>query len=554
MSDSTASSSNDAEEMPPIPLTEVASKGGLDPDSLVPHGGWAARVPWRPQERSADRSRAKMILVTAATPTKAGIGKTVTTIGLTDGLNALGHQTVATLRQPALGPTLGMKGGAAGGGRCRVVPSERVNLGLLGDFDAISHAQNLLVAAGDNSRFQGDPHGFGTAPLLQRRVWHINDRALRRVTTHPDGAGKIEVETGIDLVAACETMAIMALASSPADMRARVGRMVVALDRDGKRVTADDLEVGGAMAVLLRDAVNPTLLSTLDGNAVLFQAGPFANLGPGVSGVIADKVALAAADYVVTEAGFGSDLGAEKYLNLKVPAGAQWPDAVVLVTTVRSFLQHAPEGASDPLAEGLANISAHLDNLKNFNVPVVLVVNRHPDDDASHVRRILDETPELGAISAVESFHFADGAEGARAMAEAVVAAAAEQREPGGLYEENDLVKDKVEAIASKVYGAGQVVWSERAIADLEVLAKMGLDRARPCMVKTPASLSASAKKMGRPTGFDLPIKEVRAWDGAGIAVPLVGKVLTLPGLPKRPGAADYEYDPETGAIRKSGD
>jgi formate--tetrahydrofolate ligase len=542
------------DELPPIPLTEIAAKGGLDPDALMPHGSWAARVPWRPRERDASRPRAKMILVTAATPTKSGIGKTVATIGIADGLNAAGHRTIATLRQPALGPTLGMKGGAAGGGQCRVVPSDRVNLGLLGDFDAISHAQNMLVAAADNARFQGDRWGFGTEPLLQRRVWHVNDRALRRVVTHPDGKGEVAVETGLDLVPACETMALLTLAASPADLRARLGRMTVAMDRDGRPVTADDLEVGGAMMVLLRDAVNPALLGTLEGSPVLVHSGPFANLGPGVSSVMADKVALAAADYVVTEAGFGSDLGAEKYLDLKVPAGAQWPDAVVLVTTVRSYLQHAADGAEDPLADGLDNLSAHLDNLANFNVPVVVVVNRHPDDEPAQVKRILEEAPKRGAFAAVESFHFARGSEGSKDMIAAVLEATAQEREPGGVYEADAPVREKVEAVAAKVYGAGSVKWSAGALADLERIEALGLGRARPCMVKTPASLSARGSVKGRPRGFELPIREVRAWTGAGLAVPLVGAILTLPGLPERPGAADYEYDAETGAVRYSRD
>lgn len=538
------------EELPPLPLTEIAARGGLDPDALMPHGSWAARVPWRPQQREGGRARARMILVTAATPTKAGIGKTVTTIGLTDGLNAAGHRTIGTLRQPALGPTLGMKGGAAGGGRSRIVPSDRVNLGLLGDFDAVSHAQNMLVAAADNARFQGDRWGFGDRPLLQRRVWHVNDRALRRVVTHPDGKGNLRVETGMDLVPACETMALLTLAANPEDLRKRLGRMTVALDRDGRPVTAEDLEVAGAMAVLLRDAMNPTLLGTLEGNPVLVHSGPFANLGPGVSSVMADRVALAAADFVVTEAGFGSDLGAEKYLDLKVPAGAQWPDAIVLVTTVQSYLQHAAEDAQDELADGLDNLSAHLDNLRNFNVPVVVVLNRHPDDDAGHVRRILAEATERGARAAVESFHFARGSEGAADMVNAVVEAAAGGPSPGSVYAPEDSVREKVEALATKVYGAGSVEWSERANADLDVLEGLGLAQARPCMVKTPASLSGNGSIKGRPRGFVLPVREVRAWTGAGLAVPLVGSILTLPGLPERPGAASYDLDTETGAVR----
>ena len=542
------------DELPPIPLIEVAAKGGLDPDSLMPHGSWAARVPARPQERDPSRPRPKMILVTAATPTKSGIGKTVCTIGITDGLNAAGHRTVGTLRQPALGPTLGMKGGAAGGGKCRVVPSDRVNLGLLGDFDAVSHAQNMLVAAADNARFQGDKWGFGDSPLLQRRVWHVNDRALRRIISHPDGKGDLAVETGIDLVPACETMALLTLAANPADLRARFGKMTAAMDRDGKPVTAEDLEVAGAMMVLMRDAVNPALLGTLEGSPVLIHSGPFANLGPGVNSVIADKIALAAADYVVTEAGFGSDLGAEKYLNLKTAAGAQWPDAVVLVTTIQSYLQHAPEGSDDPMAEGLANLSGHLDNLNNFNVPVVVVVNRHPDDDPAHVKRVLDEAPKLGAFAAVESFHFAQGSEGSKDMIAAVVEAANQEREPGRVYDPDAPVREKVEAVAKKVYGAGSVTWSARAEKDLETIEALGLGKARPCMVKTPLSFSAKGSVKGRPTGFDLPIREVRAWTGAGLAVPLVGSILTLPGLPERPGAADYDYDPETGAVRYSKD
>jgi formate--tetrahydrofolate ligase len=542
------------DELPPIPLPEVAAKGGLDPDALMPHGSWAARVPAQPQERDPSRPRPKMILVTAATPTKAGIGKTVTTIGIADGLNAAGHQTVATLRQPALGPTLGMKGGAAGGGKCRVVPSDRVNLGLLGDFDAVSHAQNMLVAAADNARFQGDKYGFGEEPLLQRRVWHINDRSLRKVMTHPDGKGNVKVATGIDLVPACETMALLTLASSPADLRARFGKMTVAMDKEGKPVTAEDLEVAGAMMVLMRDAVNPSLLGTLEGNPVLIHSGPFANLGPGVNSVIADKIALAAADYVVTEAGFGSDLGGEKYFDLKVPAGAAWPDAVVLVTTIRSYLQHAPEGADDPMGEGLANLSGHIDNMNNFNVPVVVVVNRHPDDDPAHVQRVLDEAPKLGAFAAVESFHFAQGSEGSKDMIAAIVEAAGQERERGQIYKDDAPVREKVEAVAQKVYGAASVKWSEKAESDLEVIEALGLGKARPCMVKTPLSFSSKGSLKGRPTGFELPIREVRAWTGAGIAVPLVGAILTLPGLPERPGAADYEYDVETGAVRYSKD
>jgi len=543
------------DELPPIPLKEIAQRGGLDPDAIVPYGRWAARVPWQPQERPAGRQRARLVLVTAVTPTEAGVGKTVTTIGLTDGLARIGQRVIANLRQPALGPTLGMKGGGAGGGRCRVIPTDRVNLGLLGDFDAISHAQNLLVAAGDNARFHGDPHGFGTEPLLVRRAWHVNDRALRRIVTHPDGTGKVAVTTGMDLVAACETMAILALSKDPADLRARIGRMVAAFAKDGKPVTADDLEVGGAMSALVRDALDPALLSTVEGNPVLIQAGPFANLGPGVSGVIADRVALSAADFVITEAGFGSDLGGEKFLNLKTAAGTPWPDAAVLVTTVKSMLQHQQEGQSDPLAEGFENLSAHVDNLRRFNLPVIVAVNRHPDDDPGHVKRLLAEAVKRGAAAAVECFHFAKGGEGATDLAKAVVEAtkSAAPPEPRGIYSGDAPVKDKVEAIAKTVYGAESVDWSKAALEGLETAERLGLGRARPCMVKTQYSLSANAKLRGRPTGHVLPIREVRCWTGANLVVPLVGAVLTLPGLPVRPGAAEYDMDPETLAIVHKG-
>lgn len=538
------------DERPPIPLTEVAAKGGLDPDSLEPHGAWGARVPWRPQARPADRPEPRQVLVTAMTPTPSGVGKTVTTIGTCDALNRIGRRTIATLRQPALGPTLGAKGGAAGGGKARVIPHHRINMGLLGDLDAVGHAQNLLVAAAENVRFNGDPWGLGEAPLLQRRAWHVNDRSLRKVVTHPDGKGDVTVDTGFDLVAACETMAILALTKSPADLRQRLGRMVVAIRQNGDAVTAEDLEVAGAMAVLLRDAINPVLVSTGEGNPVLFQAGPFANVGPGVSGVIADLVARAAADYVVTEAGFGADLGAEKYLDLKVPAGAPWPDCAVLVTTVDAHLQHGEEGATDSLAAGLENLQAHLDILATFNVPVVVAVNRKPTDDAEHVRRILEEAPRRGAASAVESFVFARGGEGGEELAHAVVAAAEQASEPGRAYEPDAPVQEKVEALATKLYGAASVDWKDEAVRDLETCAALGLGTARPCVAKTPASLSASGKLKGRPTGFALPIREVRPLAGAGIVVPRAGAILMLPGLSEKPGATLYDLDPETTAVR----
>lgn len=525
-------------------IAELGSRLGVNPDVVIPHGRNRAKIELTALD-GADVSAsgaARSVLVTAVTPTPAGEGKTVTSIGLASGLRARGHRAVATLRQSSLGPTFGRKGGGAGGGRASLFPLDEALLGLGSDLFAVETANNLLAAALDNARFRGTV-GIDPATVDLHRVVDVNDRALRRIVTYLDGkADGDEQATGFDITAASEVMAVLTLAHDLEDLQDRLGRIVVGLDVDVKPVTAADLRVAGAMAVLLRRAAEPNLLGTPDGTPVLVHAGPFGNLSVGVSSVMADRIALASAEWVVTEAGFAADLGAEKYLHLKVPAIGRHPDAIVLVATVRAMRHHG--GADDleradtaAVEAGTANLESHLRTLLRFGRPVVVALNRMPGDTEDEVQVVATRAREAGASAVASHTAYADGPVGAVDLATAVEDAVEDA--PVGftpLLDDPDApIVDKVERLATEVYGAGAVEWDEAARRQLERLDTAGYGRMPVCVSKTHASLSHDASLRGAPTGFTFPVRRLRLAAGAGYVTVMAGDVLTMPGLPPAP-------------------
>ncbi|MCI0342828.1 MAG: formate--tetrahydrofolate ligase [Planctomycetales bacterium] len=541
-----------------LPVKRVASALGIRPDELELHGPDVAKVRTEILRRIGKRPLGTYVVVTAMTPTPFGEGKTVTTIGLGQGLAATGRSAVVTLRQPSLGPLFGTKGGGTGGGRAEVVPRDRVNLHLTGDLHAVAAAHNLLAALADDACARGR-HDLAPEGLTIRRALDVNDKALRRIRIGLED-GSAPRETGFEATAASEVMAILALAEGTADLRARLSRIEVGRSRAGAPVTAGDLGAAGAMAALLRDAVKPNLLQTREGTPVLVHAGPFANIAHGNSSVIADRIALRLADWVVTEAGFGADMGAEKFFNVKCRAAGLRPAAAVVVATVRALKAHglgAPlrSGAKLPGAldrpdpalveRGAPNLAKQVENVLLHGVPVVASVNRFPGDTEDEVRAALAAARAAGAAEAVVSEAFARGGEGARDLADAVVAVAG--RGPGyhPLYPLEAPLREKIAAVATRVYGASGVEFSPGARASLEALEGGPTARLPVCMAKTQFSLSHDPKLPGRPSGFALPVAALRPAYGAGFVVALCGEISTMPGMPGEPRARHVDVTDE---------
>lgn len=560
-------------------ITDIAAKMGLSPDDLVMYGDTKAKVKLSAMEKLSNRPRGKYIDVTCVTPTPLGEGKTVTTIGLTQGLGHLGKNATVCIRQPSLGPTFGIKGGAAGGGYSQVVPMEEFNLHLTGDFHAITVAHNLIAAAvearlyhesrtsvgrikkRDLNPLDIDPHG-----VTWRRVLDVNDRSLREIMTGLGGkANGFPRETGFDITAASELMAILALATDLRDLRERIGRVIVAFTKSGKPVTAEDIGVAGAATVLMKDTLMPNLMQTLEGQPAFVHAGPFANIAHGNSSIVADKIALQASDYVVTESGFGADIGMEKFFNIKCRYSGLVPDAVVLVCTVRSLKMHGggpkvvPGKALDKayteenlelLEKGAENLQAHLDVVKQFGVPAVVVVNSFPTDTPAEVAMVKRLAEEAGAARAVVGEYWAKGGAGAAELAEAVIEAAEKPSDFRFLYDLDMSPAEKIETIATKIYGADGVTFDPSAKKQLRKFEKAGYGNLPICMAKTHLSISHNAALKGRPKGFKVPIREVRLSAGAGFLYPLVGTMATMPGLPTKAAFLDVDLVPETGQIR----
>src|SRR5882762_6657392 len=541
------------------PMPEIAARMGIDPHLLEPYGHDVAKIKLDAIDELKDRPRAKYVVVSAMTPTPLGEGKTTTTVGLGDALGRIGKRATVAIRQPSMGPTFGIKGGAAGGGHSQVVPMERLNLHLTGDFHAVTAAHNLLAAMIDNyihhslRDFPIDLHS-----ITWRRVLDVSDRVLRSVVVGlgapEDGVTR---QTGFDITAASEVMAVLALSTSLQDMRQRLGRMVIGLARDGKPITADFLHAGGAMTVIMLDAIKPNLLQTLENTPVLVHAGPFGNIANGASSVLADLIGIHAGDYLVTEAGFGADMGAERFFNIKCRASGLTPDAAVVVTTVRALKAHSgkykivagrplpedllSENPDDVLA-GAANLRKQLENIRLHGVSPVVAINSFPTDHPSEHQAIRDIAAESGTRAAVCT-HFAEGGRGAIELAEAVSEAAAEPSDFRFLYPDTASLRDKIAAVATKVYGADGVSYSSQAAAQLDTYERAGFGRLPVCIAKTHLSISSDPALKGAPTGWTLPVREVRASVGAGFVYPICGDMRTMPGLSKNPAAARIDLD-----------
>ncbi len=543
-----------AKEAKMLPIAEIARTLGVEDDELELYGKYKAKINDEFLKRTASRPNGKLILVTAINPTPAGEGKTTTTVGLGMAMNRMGKNAVIALREPSLGPVFGVKGGAAGGGYAQVVPMDDINLHFTGDFHAITAANNLLSAVIDNHLQQGNELGIDQRRILFPRVTDTNDRALRNVTV---GLGSkvdgIPRQDHFMITVASEIMAILCLAESLSDLKKRLGDILVAYTYDGKPVYCRDLQVAGSMAVLLKDAIKPNLVQTLENTPALIHGGPFANIAHGCNSVRATKLALKLADYAITEAGFGADLGAEKFLDIKCRKAGLTPDAVVLVATVRALKYNGsvakPDLANEnleALKKGSVNLEAHIDNLRKFGLPVVVAINRFGTDTEAELDYIREVCREKGADFALSEV-FAKGGEGGIELAEKVIAACEKPKNFQFMYDDDMSIKEKVEAIATKIYGADGVKFdaaASKALAEIEAL-DPAYSKLPVCMAKTQYSLSDDAAKLGRPTGFTLTVREVKLSAGAGFIVVLTGAIMTMPGLPKKPAAYSIDIDDE---------
>ena len=572
-----------AQAATPKPIREIAESIGIRPDELIPYGSTKAKVHLDILKRIGSNPTGKYVDVTAVTPTPLGEGKTTTTIGLVQGLGTLGRKAIATIRQPSMGPTFGIKGGAAGGGYSQVIPMDEFNLHLTGDMHAISVAHNLVSAAIDARWYHeqrlsdSQLEALGVERLdidvfqtRWRRVVDVNDRALRNVVVGLGGRihGRPR-ETGYDITVASELMAILALAdgtdyaSALRDLRSRCARVVIGNDKLGRPITLEDLSVAGAVTVLMRETLHPTLMQTLEGQAAFVHAGPFANIAHGNSSILADRVALQLGDYVITESGFGSDMGMEKFFDIKCRVSGLVPDAVVLVATVRALktngggprvvpgrpLDEAYTSENLPLLQaGLTNLVAHIEGARRFGMQVVVAVNSFPTDTRNEIEAVKRAALEAGALAAVTSSHWADGGRGAADLARAVIDACEEPNDFRFLYPLERSIKEKIETIATKIYGADGVDYSPRSERDIAGFENDGFGRLPLCMAKTPLSISHDPHLKGRPTGYRLPVREVRASVGAGFLIPILGAINTMPGLGSRPAFMNVDID-EDGKI-----
>ncbi len=544
-----------AQEAEMRPIQEIAQKLDLTEDDLELYGKYKAKVSLDAWNRVKDRPNGKLILVTAINPTPAGEGKTTTSVGLADAFHRQGKKTAVALREPSLGPCFGLKGGAAGGGYAQVVPMEDINLHFTGDFHAITTAHNLLAAVIDNHIHQGNALDIDVRRVTWKRVLDLNDRALRHVVVGLGGkAHGVPRETGFDITVASEMMAILCLANGLEDMKRRLGEIIVAYTRDGRAVRADELGVTGALTLLFKDAIKPNLVQTLEGTPAFIHGGPFANIAHGCNSIMATKFALKFADYVVTEAGFGADLGAEKFLDIKCRFAGFHPDAVVIVATVRALKMHGGLAKTEltnvdmeALEKGLANLEKHIENIQAFGLPAVVAINAFPTDTKEELDFVEQKCQEHGVEVALSEV-WAKGGAGGLALAEKVEAATHKENHFHVLYDVNDSIPQKIETIAKTVYGADGVDFTKDAQKQLKEIEDLGLDKMPVCMAKTQYSLSDDPAKLGRPTGFRITVKELRLSAGAGFIVALTGNILTMPGLPKKPAAENMDID-ENGKI-----
>lgn len=542
-----------AQEAQPRRIEEIARKLAIDEEDLELYGKYKAKVNFKLLEKNADRPDGKLILVTAINPTPAGEGKTTTTVGLGDALSRMGRKTVIALREPSLGPVFGMKGGAAGGGYAQVIPMEEINLHFTGDIHAITSANNLIAALLDNHIQHGNELGIDPRRISWKRCMDMNDRQLRFLM---DGLGGrtngTPREDGFDITAASEIMAILCLSNSMKELKEKVSRIIVAYTYEGEPVTAGDLKAEGAAAALLKEALKPNLVQTLEGTPAFIHGGPFANIAHGCNSVMATKMARKLGDYVITEAGFGADLGAEKFLDIKCRLSGMEPDAVVVVATVRALKLHGgvplellDEENLPALENGIENLMKHVENMREvFGLPVVAVLNRFPTDTEKELECVKVRCRAMG-VEAVLSEVWAKGGEGGLAMAEAVIAAAEEEKHFQFAYDDQMSLREKIRAVAIRIYGASGVDFVGKAEKQIDKLEALGYGTLPICMAKTQYSLSDDPAKLARPTDFRIAVREVKASAGAGFVVAMTGNILTMPGFPRKPAAERIDVDEE---------
>ena len=536
-----------------LPIREVAKKLNISEDDLDPYGKYKAKLPLHLIDAEKMKN-SKLVLVTAITPTPAGEGKTTVSIALTEGLNKIGKKAIAVLREPSLGPVFGIKGGAAGGGYSQVVPMEDINLHFTGDFSAIEKANNLLAAVIDNN-IQSKTHSIGIDPrtVVWKRVMDMNDRALRHIVVGLGGATHgVPREDGFNITPASEIMAILCLAESFSDLKKRIGNIYVGKKFDGTPVFARDLKVVGAMALLLKEAIKPNLVQTLENNPAILHGGPFASIAQGTNTVLATKMGLSLSDYVITEAGFGADLGAEKFLNIKCTSAGLAPDAVVIVATIRALRHHGgakKEEYNTPSLQkvklGIANLEKHIENVQLFGLKAVVAINYFPNDSEEEIAYVKEVCAQKG-VQAIVSKGFSEGGKGTEELARAVVAIAQSgESHFSPLYSNEASIEEKITAVATKIYGANKVNYNSKAVSQLKQIKTLGFDKMPICIVKTPKSLSDDEKKLARPTDFEVTVREFEFASGAGFVIPILGDTVRMPGLPSVPAAEGMDIDDE---------
>jgi formate--tetrahydrofolate ligase len=553
-----------ARSIPLRPLHEVARVMGLQADDLEPYGHTKAKVKLDLLQQPSHRRPAKYVVVTAITPTPLGEGKTVHTVGIAQAMQRIGHRAGCVIRQPSMGPVFGIKGGAAGGGYSQVVPPEEINLHLTGDFHAVTAAHNLCAAFLDAHLFHGNELKLDPEQIIWRRVLDMNDRALREIEVARGAKNGTPRRTGFDITSASEIMAILGLSKDIHDLRRRLGAVVVGYATDGRPVTTEDLKAAGAMTAILKDALKPTLMQTLEGTPALVHTGPFANIAHGNSSIVADYLAIRGLDYVFTEAGFGADMGAEKFFNIKCRASGLKPDAALLVATVRALKMHSgrftitagkplPEGLKQEdlgaLEAGIGNLEKQIENVRMHGIPVVVAVNRFPGDTDAEIQFVERTAMNAGASAAHVSTMFADGGKGGEALAHALVKACEEPRSFRLLYPSEASLKEKIETLATRIYGADGVDYEPLAERQLAMFEERGYGRFAICMAKTQYSLSHDPALNGRPTGYRFKVRDARVAVGAGFVIPLAGEIMTMPGLGKTPGGARIDIDQDGNVV-----
>ena len=541
-----------AQEATLLPILEVAKKVDINEDDIEYYGKYKAKLSLDLLKNNADKKDAKLILVTAINPTKAGEGKSTTTVGLGDGLNKIGKKTVIALREPSLGPVFGLKGGAAGGGYAQVVPMEDLNLHFTGDMHAITTCNNLISACLDNHIHQGNELNIDPNRVTWKRCLDMNDRTLRQIEIGLGSkANGVERPDGFNITVASEVMAVLCLSSSLMDLKERLSNMLIAYNMDGEPIYVKDLKIEGALALVMKDAIKPNLVQTLENNPAIVHGGPFANIAHGCNSILATKLALKLGDYVVTEAGFGADLGAEKFLDIKCRFGGLKPNAVVVVATIRALKQHGgiafenlKEENVQAMLDGCANLAKHIDTVQKFNLPYIVAINEFATDTQAEVEALKNWCKENGHPMSLSQV-WAKGGDGAIDLAHKVVEICEQENNFAPIYDVESSIEEKITTIAQKVYGAKDVVFTEEAQKQIEIYNELGWNKTPICMAKCPTSLTDDAKVFGAPTGFTITVRELRPSIGAGFIVALTGNVMTMPGLPKHPAALDMNIDEE---------